>query len=251
MNTLPSVQKLFSKIGAILAALLVIAALSGCNLFDTTAFTNTVKYTLEEQKKIIADMTKLVTDKADLYKILEVYKSIIEFEPANSENRQKALRYMLDESLKMVDTAPEEAIKFAQELSKIIPGDFYIQNRIIGGYVTLAKRAIDKKEWETATDYLANKALHIRFDSEAMRAYLTMQTLRAKDEIAAKNIQKAKDFLGEVISIARIKDNITIFPDERLAAEKLFKSIGGNPDLIEAPKMQELPPEQIQSGTST
>lgn len=179
-----------------------------------------------QRQSIIKTSIKLIDQKASWREVLPLYKKLTTFEKANSDARQKTLRYLLDDNLRLVNERKgEEALEFALELDKLIPNDFYIQNRILGAYRVMAEDAIKKKDWNTAYDLLYKKALSIRFDTEVMRTYLKLRKLMAKEEIAQKHYDVARTYLAEIISIANIEENKSLYGEEFTEAEKLLKKL--------------------------
>lgn len=193
-----------------------VIALTSCSLFP--------KYSAEEKKAIIGEATTLVDQKGDWWQALESYKKLTEFEEPNSENRKKILRYLMGVSLKAVEERrADDAMKMGEALDKVLPNDFYVQNRILGAYRVMAEDEIAKKNWGAAEDILYNKALRLRFDAEVMRTFLKLRIAMADEAISAKKNEDAKKYLEEVFMIANIDENRALYQKEREDAEKLLK----------------------------
>lgn len=202
----------------LLSIVIVSAAmlLMSCSLFS--------KYSAEEKKAIVDEATALVDQKGDWWKALEAYKKLTEVEEKDSENRQKTLRYLLDVSLKAVEERrAEDALKMSEALDKVLPNDFYVQNRTLGAYRIMAEDAIAKKDWAAAEDILYNKALRLRFDVQVMRTFLNLRLAMAEEALTSKKTEDAKKYLEEVIMISNIDENKNLYPKEREDAEKLLK----------------------------
>ena len=167
----------------------------------------------------------LVDKKEDPFKVLEVYKKLVTLFSAKSDERQKVLRYILDENLKMVTLKKgQDALKMALELDKLIPKDFYVQNRIIGAYRVLAEEQADRNNLEGAMQ-LTQKGLQIRFDPDIMRTQLDIEILMAKQAIRNNKPNEAKTKLNDIISIADAQDDLKLFAKEKGEAQKLLATI--------------------------
>ena len=168
---------------------------------------------------------EMVDKKEDPFKVLEVYKKLVTLFSAKSDERQKVLRYILDENLKMVTLKKgQDALKMALELDKLIPKDFYVQNRIIGAYRVLAEEQADRNNLEGAMQ-LTQKGLQIRFDPDIMRTQLDIEILMAKQAIRNNKPNEAKTKLNDIISIADAQDDLKLFAKEKGEAQKLLATI--------------------------
>lgn len=207
-------KKFLLSIAFVSAAILLMS----CSLFP--------KYSAEEKKAIIEEATTLVDQKGDWWQALEAYKKLTEIEEPNSENRQRILRYLLDVSLKAVEERrAEDALKMSEALDKVLPNDFYVQNRTLGAYRIMAENAMAKKDWKTAEDILYNKALRLRFDVEVMRTFLKLRLAMAEEALTSKKSEDAKKYLEEVIMISNIDENKNLYQQEKEKAEKLLKRL--------------------------
>lgn len=167
-----------------------------------------------------------VNENADPYDVLALYEKLIDFDEVNSESRQLALHYVLDANWALVtEKKGEEALALAMELDKLLPGDFYVQNRILGAYRVMAEKAIEEKKYDRAYDLLFNTALKIRFDAEVMRTYLHLRTVMAQEAIALKDYETARSYLSDVELIASIDENAGLYDDEKAEAERLLKTL--------------------------
>ncbi len=218
-------RKIIHELVATFVLMFVLALFAGCNPNGLGA----QSFTEDQKKEIIAASNKLVDDKGSIYDALENYKKLLQFEKVDSDARKKTLRYMLDKSLEMVNsddlTQVQEALDFAFALDKVLPNDYYIQNRMMIAYRRFAQEAMKKKDWVTAYDYLNNKALHLRFDDNVMRTYLDLRNLMAEEAITNKKYDVALEFLKEVYSIANIKENEALYKQQQAQAQLLFKKL--------------------------
>lgn len=218
-------RKIIHKLVAAFVSMFVLALFAGCNPSDL----GVQSFTEDQKKEIIAASNKLVDDKGSIHDALENYKKLVQFEKVDSDARKKTLRYMLDKSLEMVNsddlTQVQEALDFAFALDKVLPNDYYIQNRMMIAYRRFAEEAMKKKDWATAYDYLNNKALHLRFDDNVMRTYLDLRNLMAEEDIANKKYDEALEFLKEVYSIANLKENEVLYKQQQAKAQLLFKKL--------------------------
>lgn len=171
---------------------------------------------------------EMIVRKEDPLKVLEVYKQMIPVYPVNGKERESTLRYILDTSLAMVnDKKGQEALKLSLELDKVIPKDFYVQNRIIGAYRVLAEEQIEKKNYIEAMD-LVTKGLQVRFDIDIMHTKLNLLILMAQDDIQNKKIDSAKKQLNEVLYTIEAQDSQAekdIFAKEKAEASKILATL--------------------------
>lgn len=182
-------------------------------------------YTSEKKLEILKKAQSLVGEKADWHEVIKTYEELTKFEKVNSKDRQKALRYVLDRGLELLQEGKgEEAIELGLALDKLIPNDFYVQNRIIGGYRVIAEKQAKEGKFEEALKTF-NKGLSIRFDQQIMQSRLKIMLDWAEDEIKKKNIEKVKSLINEVLMIVNIEENKTLFPDEKKRAEELVKLV--------------------------
>ncbi|MCX6733225.1 MAG: hypothetical protein NTX63_00235 [Candidatus Peregrinibacteria bacterium] len=221
--------------------LLVATILTGCSSAKNTSTngsatgTNQNPSAKEAQLPAIGATSDLATTakemiarKEDPFKVLEVYKKMILVYPVNSKERESTLRYILDTSLAMVnDKKGQEALKLSLELDKVIPKDFYIQNRIIGAYRVLAEEQIAKRNYTGAMD-LITKGLQVRFDIDIMHTKLNLLILMAQDDIKNKKIDSAKKELNEVLYTIDAQDSQSekdIFAKEKTEASKILATL--------------------------
>lgn len=211
----------------IIGLLVVVFILGACNWKGASNDTSKdVALSAERKLEVVSQATQLLEQKGEVDEMLELYKLLIKFEPANSILRQKALRYILDGDVALINEGKaEEGLKYALELDKLIPGDYYIQNRILAAYKAMAEAAIAKKDWVAAYDLLYNKALSLRFDAEVMRVYFKLRYLMAKEAIEDGRKEEAKQYLQEVVAIGLIEDNKPFYEIEVKQAEELLGSI--------------------------
>ena len=159
---------------------------------------------------------------------LELYKKIIPLFPAKDDTRQKILRYILDATWKMVqDRQAAPALALALELDKIIPNDFYIQNRLIGAYRVFAEDQIKAENLDKASEYV-EKGLMLHFDPQIMGTKLNIKMLLAKKAIENKNIDQAQSLLNEVLIIIDSQDTEAgkmIFKSQKAEVEKILSTL--------------------------
>ena len=202
-------------------------------------------YTPDQQDEIRQEALNLVNAEANPYEVLDGYKKLIEFDEVDSDARQVALKYLLKVNLQMVeDNKGEEALALAKELDKLIPNDFYIQNRILGAYRVMAEKAIEEKDYDKAYDLLYNTALKIRFDIEVMRTYLHLLTVKGEEAISAKDYSNAKAHLDEVVWIVAIDNNSDYFGEEKANAERLLKTLPPGTESPPPPPAEEAAPQE-------
>lgn len=177
---------------------------------------------LESQAK------KMITDKEDPFRVLEIYKQMIQVYEAKSQQRQDTVRYILDANSQMIkDGKGQDALRLALELDKLIPNDFYVQNRVIGAYRVLAEEQIAKKNLVEAMNFV-QKGLLIRFDIDIMRTKLNLLIFMARDDIKNKKIDSAKKQLNEVLYIVDAQDSQAekdIFAKEKAEAANLLATL--------------------------
>lgn len=171
---------------------------------------------------------KMITNKEDPFKVLEVYKQMIQVYEAKSQPRQDTIRYILDANMQMIrDGKGQDALKLALEIDKLIPNDFYVQNRVIGAYRVLAEEQIGKKNFAAAMD-LIQKGLLIRFDQDIMTTKLKTLILMAKEDIKNGKMESAKKELNEVLYIIDAQDSEAEknnFAKEKTEATNLLTTI--------------------------
>lgn len=171
---------------------------------------------------------EMIVKKADPFQVLEIYKKMIGVYPANGTERHDTLRYILDANLAMVkDGKGQDALRLALELDKLIPNDFYVQNRVIGAYRTLVEEQIEKKNLTAAMEFM-KKGLMVRFDVEMMRTNLKLLKLMAQDDIKNKKIESAKERLSMVLYIIDAQDSEAekdIFAKEKAEALRILSTL--------------------------
>lgn len=181
-----------------------------------------------ETTALIEKAAKLIKEKGDAMEALDTYKKLMAVLPKGDKNRENLLKYIMDASMEMVRSNDVEkiqkGIQIALGIDGIEAGDFYVQNRLIYGYTSLAKLEAAKKNWTIALDW-TQKALMLHFDSEAMRERLVIQTEQAKEAVAKGNKDEATKILTEVVGIMNLKDNKSLYAKELKIAQDLMASI--------------------------
>lgn len=171
---------------------------------------------------MINDAKTFVAEKASWRVVLPVYIKLIQVERVNSEPRSKTLDYLMEVNLNLIkERKADEALELALELNKLIPSDFYIQNRIIAAYRVMAEDAMAKKDWKTAEELLYKKALSIRFDIEAMRTVLKLRMEQTREAMAAGDLVGARKYLDEAYLIVNIEENKPLYVEEAKQIEAL------------------------------
>lgn len=170
----------------------------------------------------------MITKKEDPFKVLEIYKQMIPVYPAKGKERQDTLRYILDTNLAMVKEGKgQDALRLALELDKLIPKDFYVQNRVIGAYRVLAEEQIGKKNYVGAMDFITT-GLKVRFDIDIMHTKLNLLIVMAQDDIKSGKISSAKQKLNEVLFTVDAQDSQPekdIFVKENTEASKMLATL--------------------------
>lgn len=215
-----------NSIRFVILALLFLLFISGCA-------NNKPSVNIEQEKIKYADMaSSIVEQKGDVFEALEIYKKLLTLFEKDHEIRQKTLDYIMKESLDMVKSDNpvkiQKGLDVALGLDKIESGNFYVQNRIIYAYTSFAQIEKKKGNIEEAKK-LAEKALGVRFDSEAMRLRLQILMEQAKDDVKNKKYEDAKKKLNEVIGISGLDNNVYLYKDEKAQAEKLLQTISSGP----------------------
>lgn len=208
----------------LLIATLLIFVFAGC-MWGGGSSTNN----LEATKPYIDRANKIVDDMAtDLNDAIDVYTHLTQLLPVNDPMRTKILDYIMRETLKLVDSQKKDdvdrGLALSMDLYKLLPGDYYVQNRIIQAYIFYAKQEMAKRNWAAADEWVV-KALHYRFHIEAMRTHINILMGKAKDLIAAKKPDDAKAALNQAISIINTDDNNKIYVNELADAQKLLETI--------------------------
>lgn len=222
---------------------LTILMIGGCSILekndtiiDNTKITNTdeskeIKLPPvsgnETEKEFYANLSKKwIEEKHDPMEVITLYKKLITLFPPESEPRQTTLRYLLDLSLKYIteERKAKEALEIALELDKIIPYDFYIQNRIIGAYKIFAEDEMKKGELDKAMEWVT-KGLQIRFDPYIMATKLDIEILMAKRAIKSGDTAEARVYLEEIINISDSQENKNIFSVQRNKAAEMLSEL--------------------------
>ena len=118
----------------------------------------------------------------------------------------------------------KKGLDLSLQLYKLLPNDYYVENRIFTAYIFYAKQEIEKKNWRVAEEWTL-KGLKIRFHTEAMRTRLQILIGEAGDFIVQKKYAEAKKNLSEVVSIAGIAENKVLYPNEKKKAEAFLSKI--------------------------
>lgn len=173
----------------------------------------------------------LVDNGAKPMEVLKLYKELIAIEAKDSPNRKKALRYLLDQNIYLIEAGKgEEALALAMELDKLIPQDFYVQNRIIGAHRVMAEAQLKAGNLTNAYQTI-QKARAVRFDPEATRTYMHIQFALIEKDIAAKKYKDAALKLDDVMVIFQVdneNDSKKLFPDELKQAQKFAQEISSH-----------------------
>lgn len=165
---------------------------------------------------------EIVDKKGDIVEAIKIYEKLTTLYPKDDPMRQKVLQYIMKGTLELVNSQKaadvQSGLDLSLELYKLLPGDYYVENRIIGAYVFYAKAELAKKNWRKADEWVM-KGLKMRFHIEAMRTHMLVLIGEAGDFVAAKKYSEARTNLNEVISIASIDENKTIFVNEKAKAQ--------------------------------
>lgn len=182
----------------------------------------------KDEKLFYATLSKeWIEKKHDLNESIELYKKLIQLFPRNSAPRKEMLGYIMNEDLHMIirDRKAQEGLEIALKLDKLIPLDFYVQNRIIAAYRIMAEDEIAKKNYQAAEEILKKKALSIRFDQEAVRTLIKLRLIQVKEALAQNNQQQARTYLEEVYLYTGVEENILLYKEERKEAETLAEKL--------------------------
>lgn len=183
---------------------------------------------IAEQKEYMQKADEIVGNKGDLNEAINIYAKLIEIFPVDNEYRQKVLTYIMDGSMELVRSDDlkevQKGLDIALELDKLVPGDFYVQNRILGAYKKFAEKEMEAKNWEKAKEW-TQKGLQIRFDNMVMKTHLEILIKEAEDFLKKKKYAEAKSNLDSVLEIASIADNKDLFTEEAKEANELLSRI--------------------------
>lgn len=171
-------------------------------------------------------LTNLLVDNgAKASEVLKLYKDLIATEPKDSPNRTKALRYIMDQNIFLIEAGRgEEALALAFELDALIPQDFYVQNRIIGAYRVIAEKDFKAGKIDDAFATI-QKARAVRFDPEAAKTFMKIQFARIQRDINAKKYEDAATKLDDVAVVLGLADNKGLFVEESKQADTLRQVI--------------------------
>ncbi len=201
---------------------------SNANGSPSTNQAHTTKNTQSDAEIYANKASVIVKEKGDPLEALNIYKKLLVLLPKGHPAREEVFQYIMKSSLEMAQSDDREkiqkGIQIATELNNIEAGDFYIENRLIYGYTSLAKLEAAKKNWTVALDW-TKQALMLHFNTEAMRERLVIRIEQAKEDIAKGNNEEAKKFLADVIDIATLESNKAIYQKELKVAQDLMNKI--------------------------
>ena|SRR3989338_3938549 len=118
----------------------------------------------------------------------------------------------------------QEGLDLSLQLYKLLPQDYYVENRIIQAYIFFAQQEVAKKNWRAADEW-AMKGLRMRFHIVAMQTHLDILIGEAKDFIKAGDKASAIANLNDVLSIVKVDNNATLFAKEKDEAIKLLATL--------------------------